>query len=74
LEYWGLFGAYFTEIQYAAKSWDKERRVIAKLGYMSQGANPRFVVTEPVVTTGGQISFAYYFLPWLIFFWKTYTD
>lgn len=36
----------FTEIQYAAKSWDKERRVIAKLEHMSQGANPRFVVTN----------------------------
>lgn len=36
----------FTEIQYAAKSWDKKRRVIAKLEHMSQGSNPRFVVTN----------------------------
>ncbi len=36
----------WTEIRYAAKSWDKERRVIAKLEHMCQGANPRFVVTN----------------------------
>lgn len=36
----------FTQIHDGAKSWDKSRRVIAKLEHMSRGANPRFVVTN----------------------------
>ena len=36
----------FGEFTYAAKTWDKERRVIARLGNGPQGANPRFIVTD----------------------------
>ena len=36
----------FTWIDYAALSWDRPRRVIAKVEYSGQGANPRFVVTN----------------------------
>jgi hypothetical protein len=36
----------FTEFWYAAKTWDRPRRVIGKAEYSSQGANPRFVVTN----------------------------
>lgn len=34
------------EFRYAAKSWDRERRVVTRLEFGSQGANPRFVVTN----------------------------
>lgn len=34
------------EFGYAAKSWSQERRVITRLEYGDQGANPRFVVTN----------------------------
>jgi len=37
---------WFTEFQYAAKSWDKPRRVIAKIEYSVHGVNPRYVVTN----------------------------
>jgi hypothetical protein len=37
-----LFGA----MDYAAGTWDRERRVIAKAEHSAQGANPRFVVTS----------------------------
>lgn len=33
------------EFQYAAESWDRERRIITRLEFGSQGANPRFIVT-----------------------------
>jgi Transposase DDE domain group 1 len=36
----------FGWLDYAAGSWDKERRVIAKAEHSAQGANPRFVVTS----------------------------
>jgi len=36
----------FGEFEYAAKSWDKPRRVIARLEHGQQGANPRFIVTN----------------------------
>ncbi len=36
----------FTSMAYGARSWDKARRVIAKAEHSSQGANPRFVVTN----------------------------
>ena len=36
----------FTEFLYAAQTWDRPRRVIGKAEYSSQGANPRFVVTN----------------------------
>lgn len=35
----------FGEFRYQAKSWSKERRVVFKAEVMSQGENPRFVVT-----------------------------
>ncbi len=34
------------EFSYAARTWDGERRVIARLEHGEQGANPRFVVTS----------------------------
>lgn len=34
------------EFRYAADSWDRERRVVTRLEFGSQGANPRFVVTN----------------------------
>ena len=36
----------FGEFLYAAESWSRERRVICKAEVMSQGDNPRFVVTS----------------------------
>jgi len=36
----------FTDLEYAAGSWDKMRRVIAKAEHTAQGSNPRFVVTN----------------------------
>ena len=35
----------FEEFSYAAKTWDRKRRVIAKAEHSEQGENPRFVVT-----------------------------
>jgi len=35
----------FGEFVYAAKTWDRPRRVIVKAEHSRQGANPRFVVT-----------------------------
>jgi hypothetical protein len=37
---------HFGCIEYAAASWDRARRVIAKAEHNAQGANPRFVVTS----------------------------
>lgn len=34
------------EFDYAARSWDRERRVIARLEHDAHGANPRFIVTN----------------------------
>ena len=34
------------EFSYAARSWDRQRRVIARLEHDARGANPRFVVTS----------------------------
>lgn len=36
----------FGEFAYAAQTWDRERRVILKAEVMTQGENPRFVVTS----------------------------
>jgi hypothetical protein len=36
----------FTEFNYAAQSWDRQRRVIHKAEHNSHGDNPRFVVTS----------------------------
>ena len=34
------------EFDYAADSWDKERHIVTRLEFGSQGANPRFIVTN----------------------------
>lgn len=34
------------EFHYAADSWDRERRVVTRLEYGAQGANPRFIVSN----------------------------
>jgi hypothetical protein len=36
----------FGEFEYAAHSWDKNRRVIARLEHGDKGVNPRYVVTD----------------------------
>jgi hypothetical protein len=36
----------FTDLSYAAETWERERRVILKAEHTEQGANPRFVVTN----------------------------
>ncbi len=36
----------FAEIEYAAKTWDRKRRVIVKAEHLRQGANTRFIVTN----------------------------
>lgn len=38
----------FTEVTYAAKTWRKERRVIAKAEHHNNGSNLRFVITNRV--------------------------
>jgi len=42
----GLKQRLFEEFSYAAGTWDRRRRIIAKAEYGDQGANPRFVVTS----------------------------
>ena len=37
---------WFTDFQYAARSWDGVRRVIAKIEHSQHGVNPRYVVTN----------------------------
>lgn len=36
----------FGEFEYGAKTWERARRVIARLEHGEQGANPRFIVTD----------------------------
>ena len=36
----------FVELRYGAKTWNRERRVIARLEHSARGANPRFVVSS----------------------------
>ena len=36
----------FKDLQYAAKSWKHERRIVAKIEHLPKGANPRFIVTN----------------------------
>jgi len=36
----------FAELTYGARSWDRERRAIARIEHGPRGANPRFVVTN----------------------------
>ncbi len=42
----GLKVRRFAELGYAARTWDRARRVIARLEHGEKGANPRFVVTN----------------------------
>jgi hypothetical protein len=42
----GVKQRFVGEFSYAARSWNCERRVIARLEHGAQGANPRFVVTS----------------------------
>jgi len=37
---------HFHNVHYAARSWDRQRRVIVKAEHTAKGANPRFVVTN----------------------------
>jgi len=37
---------WFTEIRYAAGSWEHKRRIIAKIEHTDKGSNPRYVVTN----------------------------
>jgi hypothetical protein len=37
---------WFSDIQYAAGSWNRRRRVIAKIEHTGKGSNPRYVVTN----------------------------
>ncbi len=36
----------FTDFHYAARTWDRERRVLAKIEHGRKGANPRFILTN----------------------------
>ena len=36
----------FEEFQYAAKSWSRSRRIVAKIEYTEKGSNTRYVVTN----------------------------
>ena len=36
----------FADVRYGAETWDRERRVVARLEHGPMGANPRFVVTS----------------------------
>jgi len=36
----------FGEVDYAAKSWDRPRRVVVKAEHSDKGSNPRFVITN----------------------------
>jgi hypothetical protein len=42
----GIKVRWFSEIQYAAGSWDHKRRIIAKIEHTDKGSNPRYVVTN----------------------------
>ncbi len=42
----GLKQRLFEDFSYAAGTWDRQRRIIAKAEHTDQGANPRFVVTS----------------------------
>ena len=42
----GLKQRWIGEFGYGAQSWDRERRIVTRLEFGSQGNNPRFVVTN----------------------------
>jgi len=37
---------WFTDFQHGALTWDRPRRVIAKIEHLAKGSNPRFIVTN----------------------------
>ena len=37
---------WFTEFIYGARTWNRKRRVIAKVEYSAKGGNPRYIVTN----------------------------
>jgi hypothetical protein len=37
---------WFTDLHYAAASWNRKRRVIAKIEHTAKGGNPRYVITN----------------------------
>ena len=37
---------WFTDLRYGARSWKRQRRVIAKIEHTDKGSNPRYVVTN----------------------------
>lgn len=45
----------FHELQYAAKTWDRPRRVIVKAEHLDKGPNTRFVVTNLTESTAQQL-------------------
>lgn len=45
-EHTGLKQREFTEFPYGAHTWQRERRVIARLEHMDKGDNPRYIVTN----------------------------
>ena len=45
----------FTELVYRADSWDRERRMVAKVEVSERGFNRRFVVTNRQDLTAGQL-------------------
>jgi hypothetical protein len=49
----------FHEIEYAAKTWDRKRRVIVKAERLKEGPNTRFVVTNLSSTAGADPSPGY---------------
>jgi hypothetical protein len=49
---------WFTDILYAAGSWNRRRRVIAKIEHTGKGGNPRYVVTNLAGIAGGPTSSA----------------
>lgn len=42
----GMKVRYITEIDYAAQTWDRERRVVVRMEYGDKGSDVRFVVTN----------------------------
>lgn len=40
------FPVLIDDVYYAAKTWEKPRRIVMKAEWLSQGANPRFLVTN----------------------------
>jgi hypothetical protein len=42
----GQKARWFTQFDHAASTWDKPRRVIARLEHDAKGANPRFILTH----------------------------